>query len=93
MPAAAPAPASAAATAAAAKPKAKLSYKEQRELDELPAKMAALEAEHKTLEAALASTELYAQGKQKIAETQARFAQIDEQLLAMLERWEELGQR
>ena len=55
--------------------------------------MAALEAEHKTLETALASTELYAQGKQKIAETQARFAQVDEQLLAMLERWEELGNR
>ncbi len=92
-PAPAPAPASAAATAAATKPKAKLSYKEQRELDELPAKIAALEAEHKTLEAALASTELYAQGKQKIAETQARFAQIDEDLLTMMERWEVLGQR
>ncbi|MEO5686881.1 MAG: ATP-binding cassette domain-containing protein [Burkholderiaceae bacterium] len=92
-PAPAPAPASAAATAAATKPKAKLSYKEQRELDELPAKIAALEAEHKTLEAALASTELYAQGKQKIAETQARFAQIDEDLLTMMERWEVLGQK
>jgi hypothetical protein len=73
--------------------KAKLSYKEQRELDELPAKMAALEVEQKTLEAALASTELYTQPKQKIAETQARFAKIDEELLAMLERWEELGKK
>jgi ABC transport system ATP-binding/permease protein len=93
-PAPAPAPAPVAATPAVAPAKkAKLSYKEQRELDELPAKMAALEAEHKTLEAALASTGLYAQGKQKIAETQARFAQIDADLLTMLERWEELGQR
>jgi ATP-binding cassette subfamily F protein uup len=75
-------------------PKArKLSYKEQRELDELPGRIAALESEHKTLETALASTELYAQGKEKIAATQARFAQIDEDLLAMMERWEELGQR
>jgi ATP-binding cassette subfamily F protein uup len=73
--------------------KAKLSYKEQRELDELPAKMAALETEQKTLEAALASTELYTQGKQKIAETQARFAKIEEDLLTMLERWELLGQK
>ena len=88
-----PAPAVAAATAAAPAKKAKLSYKEQRELDELPAKMAALEAEQKTLEAALASTELYTQPKQKIAETQARFAKIDEDLLTMLERWEVLGKR
>ena len=94
-PAAAPTPAPAVAAAPAAAPakKAKLSYKEQRELDELPAKMAALEAEQKTLEAALASTELYTQPKQKIAETQARFAKIDEDLLTMLERWEELGKR
>ena len=94
-PAAAPTPAPAVAAAPAAAPakKAKLSYKEQRELDELPAKMAALEAEQKTLEAALASTELYTQPKQKIAETQARFAKIDEDLLTMLERWEVLGKR
>jgi len=94
-PVAAPTPAPAVAAASVATPakKAKLSYKEQRELDELPAKMAALEVEQKTLEAALASTELYTQPKQKIAETQARFAKIDEDLLTMLERWEELGKR
>ena len=91
-PAAVAAPATATPPAAPAK-KAKLSYKEQRELDELPAKMSALETEQKELEAALASTELYSQGKQKIAETQARFAQIEEDLMAMLERWEELGKR
>ena len=86
-------PAVAAAPVVVPAKKAKLSYKEQRELDELPAKMAALEVEQKTLEAALASTELYTQPKQKIAETQARFAKIDEDLLTMLERWEELGKR
>ena len=92
-PAPAPSPASAAATAAAAKPKAKLSYKEQRELEELPGKIEAMETEHKTLEAALASTELYTQGKEKIAAAQARFAQLDEALLAAMERWETLSQR
>jgi ATP-binding cassette subfamily F protein uup len=97
--AASPAPAPAALAPVAATPaaapakKAKLSYKEQRELDELPGRIAALEAEHRTLETVLASTELYAQGKDKIAATQARFAQIDEDLLAMMERWEVLGQR
>ena len=93
-PAPAPTPEPApAATAAATKPKAKLSYKEQRELDELPAKLAALEVEQKTLEAQLADAGFYTQPKQKIAETQARVAQIEEDLLAMLERWEELGKR
>jgi len=87
-PAAAPTPAP-----AVARPKAKLSYKEQRELDELPARIEAMEAEHRQLEAALASNELYAQGKDKIAATQARFAQLDQELLAAMERWEALGQR
>ncbi|MFL6625972.1 MAG: hypothetical protein ACJ8G1_05930, partial [Vitreoscilla sp.] len=86
---AAPAP----APAGVAKPKAKLSYKEQRELDELPGRIEALEAEHKALEAALASNELYAQGRDKIAAAQARFTEVDAQLLAAMERWEELGNR
>jgi ATP-binding cassette subfamily F protein uup len=92
-PATAPVAAPVATPPATPAKKAKLSYKEQRELDELPAKMAALEAEQKTLEAALASTELYTQGKDKIAAAQARFAKIEEDLLAMLERWEVLGRR
>src|SRR6516225_9058749 len=93
-PAAAPAPASPApAPAAAAKPRGKLSYKEQRELDELPARLGALEAEQKALEAELATPEFYAQPKQVIAEKQARFGEIEEQLMAMLERWEALGNR
>ncbi len=88
-----PAPVAAAAATPAARPKVKLSYKEQRELDELPAKLAALEAEQKTLEAQLADADFYTQGKQKIAETQARFAQVEEDLMTMLMRWEELGDR
>ena len=92
-PASAPVAAPVAAPAVASKAKVKLSYKEQRELDELPGKIEALEAEHKTLQAALASNDLYAQGRDKIAATQARFTQVDEQLLAAMERWEELGSR
>jgi ATP-binding cassette subfamily F protein uup len=87
-PVAAPAP-----MAAPARPKGKLSYKEQRELDELPGRIEALEAEHKTLETALASNELYAQDRDKIAATQARFTEVDDLLLAAMERWEELGSR
>ena len=88
----APAPAAAPVSAAAA-PKRKLSYKEQRELDELPGRIAALEAEQKTLGDLLHGTELYTRSPEKIAETHARFAAIDEELLALLERWEELGSR
>ena len=92
-PATAPVAAAAAPAPAAAAPKRKLSYKEQRELDELPARIAALEDEQKALGELLNGTELYTRSPEKIAETHARFAAIDEALLALLERWEELGSR
>jgi ATP-binding cassette subfamily F protein uup len=71
----------------------KLSYKEQRELDALPERIAALEAEQKTLEAELADPALYQRDAQGAAAKHARFAAIDDELMALLERWEELGQR
>ncbi len=40
------------------------------------------------LNALLNGTELYAQGAARIAEVTARAAQIDEQLLVLMERWE-----
>ncbi|KDB54082.1 ABC transporter-like protein [Sphaerotilus natans subsp. natans DSM 6575] len=92
-PASASAPVAAAPAPAAAAAKRKLSYKEQRELDELPARIAALEDEQKVLGELLNGTELYARSPEKIAETHARFAAIDEELLALLERWEALGSR
>ncbi|MFM2053515.1 MAG: hypothetical protein RL456_1552, partial [Pseudomonadota bacterium] len=93
-PAGAPAVAVAApAPAAASAPKRKLSYKEQRELDELPDRIAALEAEQKALGELLHGTELYTRAPERIAETHARYAAIDEELLALLERWEALGSR
>ena len=51
----------AAGAAPASAPRRKLSYKEQRELDELPARIEALEREQKELGALLASAELYAE--------------------------------
>ena len=96
VPAASPAAAAVAAAAVAAAPapaaKArKLSYKEKREFEELPARIAALESEQKTLSAQLASPELYTGPADQAAAMQARFAQIDDELLAALERWELLG--
>ena len=87
---AAPAAAAPARTVAAAKPR-KLSYKEQRELDALPARIEALEVEQKELAALLASAELYAEDPVRAEAAQMRYAQIDEELLAALERWEVLG--
>ncbi len=84
--------ASAAATpkTVAAKPR-KLGYKEQRELDGLPARIEALEAEQKDLGAILASAGLYAEDPVRAEAAQMRYAQIDDELLAALERWEALG--
>ena len=71
----------------------KLSYKEQRELDELPGRIEALEAEQKALAAVLSDAALYTSDPARIAQAQARVEAIDEELLLALERWEALGER
>ena len=81
-----------AVAAPAAQPKArKLSFKEQRELDGLPEKIATLEAEQKTINATLADGSLYASDNARALQLANRSAQIDDALLAALDRWEELG--
>lgn len=84
--------ATAATVPAAAKPR-KLSYKEQRELDELPSRIEALETEQKQLAAFLAEPDSYTKESQRVGQAQKRHAEIDDQLLKALERWEELGAR
>jgi ABC transport system ATP-binding/permease protein len=84
------APATKPAAAPSAKPR-KLSYKEQRELDELPQRIEALEAEQKALGQWLADPNSYSSDPSRAAKAQARYAQIDDELLAALERWELLG--
>jgi ATP-binding cassette subfamily F protein uup len=86
----------AATAAAAAKPVAarpKLSFKEQRELDALPARIEALEAEQRTLNERLASPTLYTDEPGRVPELHARSQAIEEELMAALERWEVLGSR
>jgi ATP-binding cassette subfamily F protein uup len=90
---AAPPPAAPKAAAAPSPAARKLSYKEQRELDELPARIEALEAEQKAIGERLASTELYTAEPQRVPELQARYAQIEDALMAALERWEALSAR
>ena len=92
--AAAPAPAAASKVAARADaPKAKLSYKEQRELDALPARIEALETEQAAIANELAGAEIYTHEPQRVPELQARHDTIEADLLAALERWETLGAR
>ncbi|HVO05701.1 MAG TPA: ATP-binding cassette domain-containing protein [Burkholderiaceae bacterium] len=83
----------AAATAPAAPTRTKLSYKEQRELDTLPARIDALEVEQKALAERLASSELYANEPERVPALQARFEAIEAELLQALERWELLASR
>jgi ATP-binding cassette subfamily F protein uup len=71
----------------------KLSYKEQRELDALPARIEVLEAEQKALAERLASGELYAKERQLVPALQARHQSIEAELLQALERWESLASR
>jgi ATP-binding cassette subfamily F protein uup len=71
----------------------KLSYKEQRELEQLPARIEQLEVEQKLIGEQLASTSLYKHEPQRVGELQQRYATIEEELMVCLERWEELSKR
>ena len=72
--------------------KKKLSYKEQRELEQLPAQIAALEAEQHTIRATLEDGTLYTTDGQRAAALLQRDADIDELLMQALERWTELSE-
>jgi len=74
---------------APAKPK-KRSYKEQRELEQLPDLIARLEEEQKTIAARLADPDLYRQQAEEAQHLNARFAEIDRLLLQALEKWERI---
>ena len=72
---------------------AKLSYKEEKERQELPARIEALEAQHLEISTALADTELYKQGGQKAAEVKAKMDEVELLLKGLYARWEELEAR
>ncbi len=73
------------------KPSVKLSYKEQRELEGLPALIESLEKEQQEIREALADSSLFAKDPAKATAMFSRDAQIDEALLVALERWEKLS--
>ncbi|WP_347484831.1 ATP-binding cassette domain-containing protein [Vandammella animalimorsus] len=90
-PAAMPSPAPAPAPSAAPPGKRKLSYKEQRELEALPGRIDALEAEQAQIQAELADGSLYASDHQRAAALSERSVAIEEELMQALERWEALS--
>ena len=74
---------------AKAKP-VKLSYKEGKELEALPDRIGALEKEQATLSLRLEDPTLYQTNPQEAQRCSTRLGEIDEELLLLLERWEEL---
>ena len=72
-------------------PRKKLSYKEQRELGELPQRSAALEAEQADIRRQLASGQLYASDNARALQLAQRDAAIEDELMLLLERLEALG--
>jgi ATP-binding cassette subfamily F protein uup len=79
---------------AAAAPKAKkLSFKEQRELDQLPEQIAQLEAEQAQLNAKLADPDMYRKPADEVKAMQQRVEAIDQALIDALQRWETIEAR
>jgi ATP-binding cassette subfamily F protein uup len=68
----------------------KLSYKETHELAELPGRICALEEEQKEIALRLEDPALYQNDSQAVNALSKRLVEIDEELMALLERWEEL---
>jgi len=73
--------------------KGKLSYREQRELEALPERLSALEAEIAEIETALADPTIYARDNARALELTARLPQAREELDAAETRWLELSDR
>jgi ATP-binding cassette subfamily F protein uup len=71
----------------------KLSYKEQRELEELPKKIAKLEVEQQQITVRLQDTNLYKTQPDEVNQLNRRYAEIDELLLVSLEQWEAIEAR
>ncbi len=70
----------------------KLSYKEKRELDELPQRIENLEAEHLQLSNTLADPAFYQRDNTEISRTVNRLKELEEDLAQAYRRWEELEQ-
>ncbi|ANE55622.1 ATP-binding cassette domain-containing protein [Methylomonas sp. DH-1] len=68
----------------------KLSYKEQRELEQLPERIERLETRQTELAAAIGSAEFYKQAQDAVAATLAELQAVEAELAAAYSRWDEL---
>jgi ABC transport system ATP-binding/permease protein len=71
----------------------KPSYKEQLELEQLPSRIEALEAEQQLLQAAVTSVDFYKRPAAEIHEALARLEELETLLLAAYTRWDALDSR
>jgi ATP-binding cassette subfamily F protein uup len=83
----APPPATAPAPAAADRPR-RLSYKDQRELEGLPARIEALESEQAQLQAQVADPGLFRSDPEGAARALGRLQALDAELHAAYARWD-----
>jgi len=74
-------------------PAKRLSYRENRELEGLPARIEALEEEQRTLERTIAGPEFYKEPAATINATLARLDALQNELIEAYARWEELDSR
>ena len=77
-------------TKTSTKPSRKLSNKERKELEELPAKIEALETEQTKLAAKLSDPAFYKTQAAKFAEVKERLDTVEREYAAAFARWEEL---
>ena len=73
--------------------KKKLSFKEQREMEELPGRIERMEAEQEALHARIASPEFYKEPSDDIARALARIEELKDSLHDAYARWDELDSR
>ncbi|MEQ1767469.1 MAG: ATP-binding cassette domain-containing protein, partial [Methylotenera sp.] len=76
--------------AAPTKPVTKLSFKEEKELAEIPAKIEQLEVEQANINIQLTDGELYKSRPNLVKNLQTRIIEIERQLESLLAKWEEL---
>ncbi|MCO5118979.1 MAG: ATP-binding cassette domain-containing protein [Burkholderiaceae bacterium] len=75
------------------KPRQKLNNREQRELDALPGRIEALEAEQAALQAKMTAPDYFRNAPETLRADQQRHDEIEHLLVEMLERWEALEAR
>ena len=71
----------------------RLSFKEQRELDALPARLEALEAEQRALAEKIAGPDFYKEAAAAIKASLERVEELQRELVAVYTRWDELESR